>query len=50
VRQTFLEVFHMLQAPTALFGPGIALKVLRGATRRVKEEERTIKRKLPEAA
>ncbi len=50
VRRTFLEVFHMLKAPTALFGPGIALKVLRGATRRVKEEEQATKRKLPEAA
>jgi 2-polyprenyl-6-methoxyphenol hydroxylase-like FAD-dependent oxidoreductase len=50
VRQTFLEVFHMLKSPTALFGPGIALKVLRGATRRVTEEEQATGRKLPEAA
>jgi 2-polyprenyl-6-methoxyphenol hydroxylase-like FAD-dependent oxidoreductase len=50
VRRTFLEVFHMLKAPTALFGPGIALKVLRGGTRRVTEEEQTTERKLPEAA
>jgi 2-polyprenyl-6-methoxyphenol hydroxylase-like FAD-dependent oxidoreductase len=50
VRQTFLEVFHMLKAPTALFGPSIALKVLRGATRRVTEEEQASERKLPEAA
>jgi 2-polyprenyl-6-methoxyphenol hydroxylase-like FAD-dependent oxidoreductase len=50
VRQTFLEVFHMLKSPTTLFGPGIALKVLRGATRRVTEEEQATGRKLPEAA
>lgn len=29
VRQTFLEVFHMLKPSTALFRPGIALRVLR---------------------
>jgi hypothetical protein len=40
----------MLKPPTALFGPGIALKVLRGATRRVTEEEQATKRKLAEAA
>jgi len=50
VRRTFLEVFHMLKAPTALFGPGIALKVLRGAIRRVTEEDQATTRKLPEAA
>lgn len=50
LRQTFLEVFHMLKPPTALFGPGIALKVLRGTSRRVTEEKRTSGRKLPEAA
>jgi 2-polyprenyl-6-methoxyphenol hydroxylase-like FAD-dependent oxidoreductase len=49
VRQTFLEVFHMLKSPTALFGPGIAIKVLRGATRRVTEGQAT-KRKLAKAA
>lgn len=38
VRRTFLEVFHMLKPPTALFGPGIALKVLRGATRYAPEK------------
>ncbi len=50
VRQTFLEVFHMLKAPTALFGPDIALKVLREATRHVKKEEQASEHKLPEAA
>jgi 2-polyprenyl-6-methoxyphenol hydroxylase-like FAD-dependent oxidoreductase len=50
VRQTFLEVFHMLKPPTELFEPGIALKVLRGATRRITEAERASGRKLPEAA
>jgi hypothetical protein len=50
VRRTFLEVFHMLKAPTALFGLDISLKVLRGATRRVMEKEQATKRKLPEAA
>jgi 2-polyprenyl-6-methoxyphenol hydroxylase-like FAD-dependent oxidoreductase len=50
VRRTFLEVFHMLKAPTALFGPDIALKVLRGANRRTKEQEQATKRKLPKAA
>ncbi len=30
VRRTFLEVFAMLKPPTAMFGPDIALKVLRG--------------------
>jgi 2-polyprenyl-6-methoxyphenol hydroxylase-like FAD-dependent oxidoreductase len=50
VRQTFLEVFHMLKAPTALFGPGIVAKVLRGVTRGVTEEGRVGRRKLPEAA
>ena len=38
VRQTFLEVFHMLKAPTALFAPSLVAKVLRRATRRVTEE------------
>jgi 2-polyprenyl-6-methoxyphenol hydroxylase-like FAD-dependent oxidoreductase len=50
VRQTFLEVFHMLKPPTELFEPGIALKVLRGATRRITEAERASGRKLPETA
>lgn len=50
VRQTFLEVFHMLKAPTALFAPGVAAKALRGATRRVTEEKPAVERKLPEAA
>jgi 2-polyprenyl-6-methoxyphenol hydroxylase-like FAD-dependent oxidoreductase len=50
VRQTFMDVFHMLKAPTALFAPGIAVKVLRGATRRVTEKERASGRGLPEAA
>jgi 2-polyprenyl-6-methoxyphenol hydroxylase-like FAD-dependent oxidoreductase len=51
VRRTFLEVFHMLKVPTALFAPGIAAKVLRGATkRRATEEKRPAARKLPEAA
>ena len=49
VRQTFLEVFHMLKAPTALFGPSVIIKVLRGATPRVTEEKRTTGRKLLEA-
>ncbi len=50
VRQTFLEVFHMLKPPTALFGPSIVAKVLRGADRRAMEEKPTSGRKLPEAA
>ena len=36
VRRTFLEVFGMLKAPTALFGPAIASKVLLEASRRKK--------------
>jgi len=31
VRLTLLEVMNMLRSPSALFGPGVALKVLRGA-------------------
>jgi len=50
VRQAFLEVFHMLKPPTALFGPSIVAKVLRGADRRAMEEKSTSGRKLPEAA
>jgi hypothetical protein len=50
VRRTFLEVFHMLKPPTALFGPSVVAKVLRGATRRVMEEKPTSGHKLPEAA
>lgn len=50
VRQTFLEVFHMLKPPTALFGPSVVAKVLRGANRRVMEDKPTSGRKLPEAA
>jgi 2-polyprenyl-6-methoxyphenol hydroxylase-like FAD-dependent oxidoreductase len=50
VRRTFLEVFHMLKAPTALFEPGIALKVLRGTNRRVMEEKPPPDQKLPDAA
>jgi hypothetical protein len=50
VRQTFLEVFHMLKAPAALFAPGIVAKVLRGVTRRATKEERPVGRKVPEAA
>jgi len=34
VRRTFLEVFAMMKPPTALFGPGIVAKVLRGAVAR----------------
>jgi 2-polyprenyl-6-methoxyphenol hydroxylase-like FAD-dependent oxidoreductase len=36
VRRTFLEVFGMLKAPTALFGPAVASKVLLEVTRRKK--------------
>ena len=50
VRQTFLEVFHMLKAPTALFGPSIVAKVLRGAIRRVPREKQTTGGRLLEAA
>jgi 2-polyprenyl-6-methoxyphenol hydroxylase-like FAD-dependent oxidoreductase len=50
VRQTFLEVFLMLKSPTALLGPGIALKVLRGAIWHAREEKPTLGRKLPETA
>ena len=50
VRRTFLEVFHMLKPPTALFGPSVVAKVLRGAIPRVTEEKRTTGRKLLEAA
>ena len=50
VRQTFLEVFHMLKAPTALFTPSVAAKALLGATRRAPEEKPAVGRKLPEAA
>jgi 2-polyprenyl-6-methoxyphenol hydroxylase-like FAD-dependent oxidoreductase len=50
VRRTFLEVFHMLKPPTALFAPGIAAKALRGAARRATEEKPTVGRGLPEAA
>jgi 2-polyprenyl-6-methoxyphenol hydroxylase-like FAD-dependent oxidoreductase len=50
VRQTFLEVFLMLKPPTVLFGPGIALKMLRGAIRHATEEKSPVGRKLPEAA
>ena len=50
VRRTFLEVFHMLKSPTALFGPSIIAKVLRESTQRVAETERASGRKLPEAA
>ena len=49
VRRTFLEVFHMLKPPTALFGPSVVAKVLRGASSRVTEEKRTTGRKLHEA-
>ena len=31
VRRTFIEVFHMLKPPTAMFGPAVAAKVLREA-------------------
>lgn len=50
VRQTSMEVFHMLKAPTALFAPAIAAKVLRGATTRRATEEKRAGRKLSEAA
>jgi 2-polyprenyl-6-methoxyphenol hydroxylase-like FAD-dependent oxidoreductase len=50
VRRTFLEVFHMLKAPTALFAPGIVAKALRGATIRRATEEKPTERELPEAA
>ena len=45
VRRTFLEVFHMLKPPTALFGPSVVAKVLRGAIPRVTEEKRTTMRR-----
>jgi 2-polyprenyl-6-methoxyphenol hydroxylase-like FAD-dependent oxidoreductase len=50
VRRTFLEVFNMLKAPTALFGPGIVLKVLRGAVWSATAQEPAARRELPEAA
>jgi hypothetical protein len=50
VRRTFLEVFLMLKPPTALFAPGIAAKVLRGAIGHTTEEEPPAESKLPEAA
>src|ERR687894_405146 len=50
VRRTFLEVFHMLKPPTALFGPSVVAKVLRGAIPPVTEEKQTTGRKLLEAA
>jgi 2-polyprenyl-6-methoxyphenol hydroxylase-like FAD-dependent oxidoreductase len=50
VRQTFLEVFHMLKPPTALFAPGVAIKALRGVTRRATEEQPPVERELTEAA
>ena len=50
VRRTFLEVFHMLKPPRALFGPSVVAKVLRGATPRVTEEKRWTGRKLLKAA
>jgi len=51
VRRTFLEVFNMLKAPTALFGHGIVLKVLRGAVcSATAQEPATRRRELPEAA
>src|SRR5918997_7172543 len=48
VRRTFLEVFNMLKAPTALFGPGIVLKVLRGAVWSATAQEPAARRELPE--
>jgi 2-polyprenyl-6-methoxyphenol hydroxylase-like FAD-dependent oxidoreductase len=50
VRRRFLEVFHMLEPPTALFGPSVVAKVLRGAIPLVTKEKRTTGRKLLEAA
>ena len=50
VRRTFLEVFHMLEPPTALFGTSVVAKVLRGAIPLVTKEKRTTGRKLLEAA
>ena len=50
VRRTFLEVFHMLKPPTALFGPSVVAKVLRGAITRVSKEKHTTGRKLLETA
>jgi hypothetical protein len=31
VRMTLLEVMNMLKPPSALFGPGVAMKVVHGA-------------------
>jgi len=50
VRRTFLEVFNMLKAPTALFGPDIVLKVLRGAVWSATAQEPAARRELLEAA
>ena len=50
VRRTFMEVFHMLKAPTALFAPDIIAKVLREVTRQATQEKHPVGRKLPEAA
>jgi hypothetical protein len=50
VRRTFLEVFHMLKPPTALFGPSVVAKVLRGAIPHVTEAQGTTGRKLLETA
>jgi 2-polyprenyl-6-methoxyphenol hydroxylase-like FAD-dependent oxidoreductase len=46
VRRTFLEVFGMLKPPTALFGPSVVIKLLRGATRRVTQEKPSAGREL----
>ncbi len=49
IRRTFLEVFHMLEPPTALFGPAVVAKVLREAVAR-KAGGPVDGRQVPEAA
>jgi hypothetical protein len=51
VRLTLLEVMNMLRSPSALFGPGVAMKVLRGALVEGGENGTTApERSAPEAA
>ena len=51
VRRTVMEVFHMLQPPTAMFGPAVAAKVLREALVGSRNADASVPaRELPEAA
>ncbi len=51
VRLTLMEAMNMLKPPYALFGPAIALKVLRGALiGREKDETAAPEQSAPEAA